>query len=150
MFMEVKFMEMCDCVSFLVIKDGRLLVEKRKEDKAVDPGLRCIPGGHCESGESPEDALSRELKEELDIVARDSRYICTLVHLSEEVQKIHYYVTEDWKGIIQNNEAESLFWIELGDLESLNKILQENLDIEADRLAVNEYLRLYKNREKMS
>lgn len=138
-------MEVCDSVSFLVIKDGLLLVEKRKEDKAVDPGLRGIPGGHCEPGESPEETLARELKEELDIVARDSRYICTLVHISEEVQKIHYYVTEDWKGTLQNNEAESLFWIELGELEGLDKILQENMDIETDRLAVSEYLRLYKN-----
>ena len=36
--------------------------------KVVDPGFIAIPGGHTENEETPEEALRREMREELGIV----------------------------------------------------------------------------------
>ena len=124
-----------DCIAFMLVKNGRLLVEKRKLSKKVDPGCVSIPGGHVEDGESLEEALYRELDEELGIVPDAVRYICTLIHYSQEIQKIHYFAIESWDGDISNREADSLHWIQIGEVN--------NLDIAVDRVAVQEYLRVY-------
>ena len=50
----------------LVDADGRVLVAQRPAGKSM-AGLWEFPGGKLEAGETPEAALIRELKEELDI-----------------------------------------------------------------------------------
>src|SRR5271166_3577964 len=55
----------------LVDADGRVLIAQRPAGKAM-AGLWEFPGGKIEAGERPEDTLIRELKEELDIVVKES------------------------------------------------------------------------------
>ena len=123
-----------DCVIFMLIKDNQLLVEKRKLTKLIDPGLIEIPGGHLEAGEDQETALWREIQEELAVGPGEASYVCTL--LSQRFQKMHYYAVRNWVGTIQNNEAEALFWVLLNNLSAL--------DLQMDKTAVQEYLRLYR------
>ncbi len=84
-----------------------------------------------------EDALRRELDEELGLVAQDTHYVCTLLHRSQEYRKIHYFVIESWRGEMQNHEAEALLWIPLDTLETF--------DLDVDRIAVHEFLRVYRS-----
>ena len=56
---------------FSLIRSNTVLAEKRKLTKQVVPGVIALPGGHLEEGESPEEALSLELCEELGIVPTD-------------------------------------------------------------------------------
>src|SRR6201994_1672271 len=53
----------------LLDSDGRVLVAQRPSGKAM-AGLWEFPGGKIEAGESPEDALVRELQEELAIAVK--------------------------------------------------------------------------------
>jgi len=124
-----------DCVAFIIIKSDLVLAEKRRLTKQVDPGAIALPGGHMDDGESLEEALYRESKEELGIVPCTIRYICTLLHSSQEFQRIHYFAIEAWEGTIENNEAESLLWIPITK--------SEEFDIDVDRIAMSEYLRVY-------
>jgi 8-oxo-dGTP diphosphatase len=48
----------------IVNEDGRAFVHRRGYDRALFPGAWDIPGGHVEPGESPIDALRREVQEE--------------------------------------------------------------------------------------
>jgi 8-oxo-dGTP pyrophosphatase MutT (NUDIX family) len=64
-------MELCEGIAFLLIKGNTVLAEKRKLTKKVMPGAIALPSGHLEEGESPEDALQREVSEELGIALRD-------------------------------------------------------------------------------
>ena len=124
-----------DCVAFILIKGDRVLAEKRKLTKQIDPGAIALPGGHMENGESPEEALYRESREELGIVPCSIKYICTLLHRAQELQRVHYFAVEVWEGNIENNEAESLRWVPIAE--------SKEFDIDVDRIAMSEYLRVY-------
>lgn len=123
------------CVSFILLRDGQVLLEKRRADKAIDPGLVMIPGGHMEEGESQQQTLVRELVEELAVEPRNARYVCSLLHPTDELQLLHYYLVTEWLGDIQALEAETVFWHPLNELH--------RLDISPDHIAIAEALRLY-------
>lgn len=126
-------MQIHECVSFVVLKDHQVLLEKRAQDKEYDPNLIAIPGGHMEHGETREQTLLRELKEELNIVPTNYLYLCSLYHPTGELQLIHYYVINDWEGTIVSLEADEVSWFPLHT---------NLLDIAADKIALSEYLRL--------
>jgi mutator protein MutT len=125
-----------ECVAFLVVRGNRVLAERRKRTKEVMPGAVALPGGHLEPGERPDEALRRELQEELGIVASDVVYVCTLLHRSQEFRKLHYFAVTRWQGEIEPHEAESVLWVPLDGLSAL--------DLDVDRMAVGEYVRTYK------
>ncbi|MBT4691489.1 MAG: NUDIX domain-containing protein [Rhodospirillaceae bacterium] len=129
--------DILDCVTFLLVDGDRFLVERRRLDKVVDPGAVSIPGGHLEPGESVEDALHRELAEELGLTTTEPQYFCTLLNPSEELRRLHYYALHNWSGEMQNNEAEELLWLPLDDLQGL--------DLAVDHVAIGEYLRVVKS-----
>ena len=123
-----------DCVALLLIRDRRVLAEKRKLTKRLAPGALAIPGGHVEPGEALEAALTREAREELAIDARDAAFVCTLLHRAEELRRLHYYAVRSWGGEVVPDEAESVVWLPFHEAQ--------RLDFDVDKTAVSEYLRL--------
>lgn len=128
-------MKIHPCASFLLIKDSQVLLEKRSEHKACDPNLVAIPGGHLEAGESPEQALLREVKEELGVQAQHYVHICSLYHPSTELQLIHYYAVLSWSGEIAAFEADVVYWRAFAGAKY-------ELDTDADKFALAEFIRL--------
>jgi 8-oxo-dGTP diphosphatase len=51
-------------VGAVIVDDGRAFVHRRAYDRSLFPGCWDIPGGHVDVGETPLDALGRELQEE--------------------------------------------------------------------------------------
>ncbi len=96
----------------ILLKDGKFLVEKRRLDKKADPGYVEIPGGHVEAGETLEETLRREMKEELGITVLKERFLRSSLATATngERGRIHYFLIEQWEGEIVSNEAESVCW----------------------------------------
>ncbi len=97
----------------LVDADRRVLIAQRPEHKNMG-GLWEFPGGKVEAGESPEAALIRELKEELDIDTREA-CLAPLTFASFSYEKFHLlmplYVCRKWQGSPQTLEHTALKWV---------------------------------------
>jgi 8-oxo-dGTP pyrophosphatase MutT (NUDIX family) len=100
-------------------KNKGLLFEKR-----TDNGLWCVPGGAIELGESLEEALKREVKEEtsLDIFNPKILDIKASVHLVYPNQdEVYYtdvvYVVNEYEGELNpDSESEKLVWYQIDNL----------------------------------
>lgn len=97
----------------LVDRDGRVLLAKRPPGKKL-AGLWEFPGGKIEAGESPEDALVRELKEELGIDTAAS-CLAPLTFASHRYDDFHLmmplYVCRVWQGTAAAREGQELAWV---------------------------------------
>ncbi len=101
----------------LVDADGRVLLAQRPEGKKM-AGLWEFPGGKIEAGETPEQALVRELKEELDIDTSTS-CLAPLTFSSHRYEDFHLlmtlYVCRVWRGHVTAREGQALLWVRAED-----------------------------------
>ena len=97
----------------LIDVDGRVLIAERPANKAM-AGLWEFPGGKVEAGERPEDALIRELSEELGITVREP-CLSPLTFASHSYPTFHLlmplYVCRRWEGTPQPLEHARLSWV---------------------------------------
>ena len=97
----------------LVDEDNRVLIARRPEGREM-AGLWEFPGGKVEAGEKPEDALIRELAEELGIDVTES-CLAPLTFASHGYEKFHLlmplYVCRKWDGEITALEGQELAWV---------------------------------------
>jgi 8-oxo-dGTP diphosphatase len=97
----------------LIDIDGRVLLARRPAGKAM-AGLWEFPGGKVRDGEVPEQALVRELREELGIDTRDS-CLAPLAFASHGYADFHLlmplYVCRVWRGTVTPLEGQELAWV---------------------------------------
>ncbi|ODT13853.1 MAG: NTP pyrophosphohydrolase [Kaistia sp. SCN 65-12] len=97
----------------LVDPDNRILIAQRPEGKAL-AGLWEFPGGKVDAGETPEDALIRELREELGVETKTA-CLAPLTFASHTYDDFHLlmplYVCRRWTGFPQSLEGQALKWV---------------------------------------
>jgi 8-oxo-dGTP diphosphatase len=97
----------------LVDADNRVLLAQRPAGRSM-AGLWEFPGGKVEAGETPEEALVRELLEELGI---DVCLTCLapFTFASHAYDAFHLlmplYVCRSWDGVITPREGQSIAWV---------------------------------------
>lgn len=98
-------------VAFILRRDDNVLIEKRSESKQTDPGKHCVPSGGVEDGETYEDALIREVREEFGVTAEAYEHVYSETYEKPGVTFLmEYYVVTEWGGEINRYEAEALHW----------------------------------------
>lgn len=104
----------------LVDADDRVLIAQRPEGKAM-AGLWEFPGGKLAAGERPEDALIRELREELGVTVKPA-CLAPLTFASHTYEDFHLlmplYVCRRWEGFVQPLEGQALKWVRPKDLRA--------------------------------
>ncbi len=102
----------------LVDADNRVLIAERPAGKSL-AGLWEFPGGKLAPGETPEEALVRELKEELDIdVCLDC--LAPFTFASHTYETFHLmmplYLCRNWDGELNPREGQCVKWVRASKL----------------------------------
>jgi 8-oxo-dGTP diphosphatase len=100
-------------VGVLVRADGAFLLTSRPQGKVYE-GYWEFPGGKLEAGESVEQALKRELHEELGIeIGAAVPWKVEMVDYPHALVRLNFCKVFDWSGSLQMREAQSFSWEQL-------------------------------------
>lgn len=115
----------------LTIKRGnKFLLGKRFLTKKVAPGYWCPVSGKIEMGESEEQALAREAREEIGVRIKPIKKLTTLK--SENRNSIlHWWLVEVVQGEprINNDEHTEIAWLDFDEILKIEPIFQEDIAI---------------------
>lgn len=90
---------------------GRILLNRRRGDSDM-AGLWEFPGGKREPGESPEQALVRELREELGIEAEVGQWLMDVPQVYPDKRlRLEVYRVHRWKGVARGREGQAITWV---------------------------------------
>lgn len=107
-----------EVVAAVILKDGRLFATQRGYGEWKDWWE--FPGGKIEMGETHEEALRREIQEELSAEINVDRFLCTVewdypkFHLT-----MHCYLCTLLKDALHLNEHEASKWLSRDELDTV-------------------------------
>jgi len=118
----------------IIEKDGKILIARRKSGKCVGANWE-FPGGKLEKGETLEECLKRELKEELDIEVEIKDYIASSKFFCGETNiELIAYRVKYLSGEIKLVDHEEVKWVlpeelseykfTLPDIHIMEKVLE--------------------------
>jgi 8-oxo-dGTP diphosphatase len=97
-------------------ESGQILIAQRP-DHLHQGGLWEFPGGKLEAGETPRQALDRELQEELDIQVERASPLMTLRHdYPDRRVRLHVWRVERFSGTPQGLQGQPITWVSRSDL----------------------------------
>lgn len=98
--------------------DGKILISNRPINKP-QAGFWEFPGGKIEDGETPEEALVRELLEELSIVVEPVA-LDPITFTSHSYEKFHvlmpFFACHSFEGIPRGREGQQIRWVMIDEL----------------------------------
>jgi 8-oxo-dGTP diphosphatase len=101
----------------LIVRDGEVLIGQRRPNQPMAM-LWEFPGGKIEAGESPEQALARELDEELGIRAVIGRPVTRVRHNYRHggAVDLQFFAVHEFTGEIVSHIYHQVRWVKLEDL----------------------------------
>ena len=111
-------MKQIEVVAAIIRKDGKIFATQRGYGEWKDWWE--FPGGKIESGETPEEALVREISEELSADISVDEFLCTVeydypaFHLT-----MHCYMCSLLTEVLHLNEHEAAKWLTKDELNSV-------------------------------
>ena len=124
----------------IILRDKRILIGQRP--KGGRHSLKWeFPGGKVEPGETPRQALVRELAEELRIEAKAGAELARYEHEYATGSRVHllFFLVSEFCGEPEAQVFEQICWVDLTDLPSLD-FLAGDLDF-VKRLARGDFAR---------
>lgn len=105
----------------LLVRDGRVLLVHRTPSRAHYPDCWDLAGGHIEPGESPQDAVARECREELGVTIHEARPFP--MEIADDGLDVHAFVVTGWDGEPANtapDEHDAVRWFAPDQLVDLD------------------------------
>lgn len=103
-------------------KDGKyLLINRNKKEKDLNQGKFIGVGGHVEFGETPEECILREVKEETGLTLNSYKLRGLLSFEIDEIMEYSFlFTSDDFSGELVTDCAEGdLVWIEKNKLQEI-------------------------------
>ncbi len=112
---------MNDVVLYVVVQDGKILLEKRKDDEKRYPGAWAVPSGHVKM-EDKVSALMREVKEETGLTPVEYMLLKTVPAVDDDKTLLHIFVITKAAGEAkqETDEGRKLEWF---SVEEARKVL---------------------------
>jgi len=108
---------MIKVVAAILRKENTYFIARRGPHK-VHPGKWEFPGGKIEHGESPEEALERELFEEFCIQTKTQEHVTTIIHAYKDFQiELMAYRSDFIKGDFQLEDHDKIAWVSLRSMK---------------------------------
>lgn len=109
-------------VAAAIFRENRVLCVQRSKHTKECKSLKWeFPGGKVEVGESPEEALVREIREELSVDIEVSEFLMTVEHTYPDFHlTMHVFKCVLDQGEITLNEHVALKWLSLDELDQLD------------------------------
>lgn len=101
--------------------DSYLMLHRVTKKNDINKDKWIGVGGHFEKGESPEDCLLREVKEEtgLTLDSFDFRGIVTFVYNDEPAEYMHLFTSKNFSGTLIDCDEGKLEWVSFEKINSL-------------------------------
>lgn len=104
----------------MIRKKDQVLLGQRPESGSL-AGAWEFPGGKIEVGESPEEALERELHEELGINAEIGALKFSITHHYGDVGiLLLFFEVQYWKGEPKPQHHNEIKWVPISELDSIS------------------------------
>ncbi|MCY3410097.1 MAG: NUDIX domain-containing protein [Candidatus Heimdallarchaeota archaeon] len=118
-------------VAMIILRDDLILLGKRSEDKEFGANLWEIPAGRVEKGETLENALQRELKEELNVELTGSKLIDAYTFVRKDnMMLLLSYICNFQGNISKSQEHKELRWVSLEQAKQLFSFDRQKQTIE--------------------
>ena len=128
--------KICCAVHLMIIKDGKILLQRRNNPNKHAYLKLGMPAGHLDPNENVIDAIKREAKEELNIELKDFELVQIMnLNGDTDVYDAYFFVCRDYNGEIINNEedeAKSIEWV------SINEPIEDLINYQ--KYALDKYL----------
>ena len=111
-------MKRIEVVAAIIRKEGRIFATQRGYGEWKDWWE--FPGGKMEPGETPEEALKREIREELSTEIRVNELLCTVEYDYPKFHlTLHCYLCSLVTEALHLNEHEAARWLAKDELDSV-------------------------------
>ena len=131
-------------VAIITNDRGEILVATRSKEPAK--GTLDLPGGFCDSYETAEEGIAREVLEETGLKVTATEYLFTIPNIYNysgmELHTMDMFFKcgiEDCNGIMADDDVADLRWVDINELRS------EDFGLQSIRKSIEKFKELYKN-----
>ena len=109
-------------VAAVIVKDNKILCVQRCQHKYPYLSNKWeFPGGKMEEGESQEETIRREIKEELSMDIQAEKHLLSNTHHYPDFSiELHTWLCAPLSDELELNEHQAIVWLEVKDLKELD------------------------------
>ena len=101
----------------VIINESKQVCISLRHESSHQGGLWEFPGGKVEQGETAEQALTREIKEELDLDIKQSRRLITITHhYQDKTVCLNVHKVLSYRGQATGVEGQAIRWVDIDTL----------------------------------